>query len=351
MNNVIQKPKRNQSLECIRMIAAMFVVWMHVPFPGDFGNLVNCLARFAVPFFFAVSGYFSYGIMGGKIKKRFVQILKLNVIAIVFCVCIDCLIAVFNGAMLSEKLLYLIPTVEDLAKWFFLHINPFSGHLWYLTAIAFCYGVLWIYCGFFAGKEPDYRMFYIAGFFLFLLRFTVADILAFGEVKLPYYLLRDGLYEGLPLFAMGLFLNQYGQRITENYNLSTGKLLVLFICGILLSLLQWKGLSIQEMPLGAVVQVGSLLLLTARHPNLFDSTKAGSWLVTQFQFLSTWVYILHCGVKDVYISFFQESFISVFTTREDWVYPIVVPFVTIGLCYAGKFVVWFVTKIKRMIAG
>jgi acetyl esterase/lipase len=41
--------------------------------------------------------------MSFQIKKRFVQILKLNVIAIVFCVCIDCLIAVFNGAMLSEK--------------------------------------------------------------------------------------------------------------------------------------------------------------------------------------------------------------------------------------------------------
>ena len=50
------KLHRNETLECCRILAAVFVVFLHVPFPGLLGKTVNCLARFAVPLFFAISG-------------------------------------------------------------------------------------------------------------------------------------------------------------------------------------------------------------------------------------------------------------------------------------------------------
>lgn len=61
---VTMKLQRNQTLECCRILAAVFVVFLHVPFPGTVGKTVNCLARFAVPLFFAISGWFSYGAEG-----------------------------------------------------------------------------------------------------------------------------------------------------------------------------------------------------------------------------------------------------------------------------------------------
>lgn len=53
------KPRsRIQSLECFRLIASMLVVFIHCEGSGEFGSIMNCLARVAVPFFFIVSGYF-----------------------------------------------------------------------------------------------------------------------------------------------------------------------------------------------------------------------------------------------------------------------------------------------------
>lgn len=51
--------QRNQAMECFKMIAAVLVVILHVPFPGKWGGIVTCLANFAVPVFFAITGYFN----------------------------------------------------------------------------------------------------------------------------------------------------------------------------------------------------------------------------------------------------------------------------------------------------
>ena len=54
--------EKNMTLELIKLFAAYMVVFIHVMFQGEFGVLVDALARFAVPLFFWVSGFFSYGI-------------------------------------------------------------------------------------------------------------------------------------------------------------------------------------------------------------------------------------------------------------------------------------------------
>ena len=61
----LKKP-RNQTIDILKLIISFFVVFHHVPFPGIKGEVVKCIARCTVPFFFAVSGYFSYGIGSGK---------------------------------------------------------------------------------------------------------------------------------------------------------------------------------------------------------------------------------------------------------------------------------------------
>lgn len=75
---VTTKLQRNQTLECCRILAAVFVVFLHVPFPGTVGKTVNCLARLAVPLFFAISGWFSYGAEGRKLLRRMGRILLLT---------------------------------------------------------------------------------------------------------------------------------------------------------------------------------------------------------------------------------------------------------------------------------
>lgn len=52
---------RNRTFDLFKWVAALFVLLLHVPFPGDVGGTVRMFARWAVPFFFMVSGYFTYG--------------------------------------------------------------------------------------------------------------------------------------------------------------------------------------------------------------------------------------------------------------------------------------------------
>lgn len=332
MNSSLTSQKQNETLECIRLLACVLVVFAHVPFPGKLGEWIACLFRFAVPFFFAVSGYFSYGKSASRLLGRLKHILLLNLAAIGICLLGDCLVALSWGGSMSEEVLASFPDLKKLARWVFLHINPFGGHLWYLTAIAFCYGAAVLYTGFFPEGKTDYRPLYFTGFFLFLLRYTGADILAFGDVRVDYYLFRDGVFIGLPMFAMGVFLGQYHARILECYRLTAGKLLCVLALGIGLSLLQWKGLSIQELPLGAVVQVMALLLLAAAKPRVPGCGK----LLSQVRFLATWVYIIHLSVKDVYEAFLLPVTAELFGSREAWLRPVLVLIASIALCLLAK---------------
>ena len=50
--------KRNQIVDVFKIVSAIFVVFLHFPFPGYLGKAVFSIARFAVPFFFIVSGYY-----------------------------------------------------------------------------------------------------------------------------------------------------------------------------------------------------------------------------------------------------------------------------------------------------
>ena len=51
---------RNRTLDMVKAICAYAVVLLHVHFPGSAGIIANVLARFAVPVFFMVSGYFCF---------------------------------------------------------------------------------------------------------------------------------------------------------------------------------------------------------------------------------------------------------------------------------------------------
>ena len=59
---------RNHCLDVAKGIACVFVVFMHVEFPGRTGVLVQCVSRFCVPLFFMVSGYYCYAGEGHSVS-------------------------------------------------------------------------------------------------------------------------------------------------------------------------------------------------------------------------------------------------------------------------------------------
>ena len=55
---VAENKQGNLFLYAMKFIAAMAVVIIHTRFPGKAGEAVGAVTRFAVPFFFALSGRF-----------------------------------------------------------------------------------------------------------------------------------------------------------------------------------------------------------------------------------------------------------------------------------------------------
>lgn len=49
---------RNCSLDFCKGVGCIFVVFIHVTFPGGLGQAVKSLGSFAVPLFFMISGYY-----------------------------------------------------------------------------------------------------------------------------------------------------------------------------------------------------------------------------------------------------------------------------------------------------
>ena len=72
---------RNRTFDLFKWAAALFVLLLHVPFPGDVGGTVRMFARWAVPFFFMVSGYFTYGAVqredAGRLVRRMRRLLRI----------------------------------------------------------------------------------------------------------------------------------------------------------------------------------------------------------------------------------------------------------------------------------
>ena len=69
--------KKNKCLNVMKGIGCIGVVFIHVQFPGEFGKVAFLLARYAVPLFFMISGYYAYGACQDKLKCRMKKIIRI----------------------------------------------------------------------------------------------------------------------------------------------------------------------------------------------------------------------------------------------------------------------------------
>lgn len=76
--------KYNYCFDYLKCIACIFVVFMHCEFPGVFGTAVQAISRFCVPFFFMISGYYSYNTSTESSKRKVKRIAKMTIYASVF---------------------------------------------------------------------------------------------------------------------------------------------------------------------------------------------------------------------------------------------------------------------------
>lgn len=318
------------------MIAALFVVMLHYPFPGREGTIVNCLARFAVPMFFAVSGYFNYGVDGNRIAKRAKHILRLNIVGTVMYVLWYIYVLMKIGNINIPEVLKLKLSPVNIVKWLFINVNPFAGHMWYLSALLTAYILLWAYAKFFEGRKISYTPLYIVGICLMSLHFVLSTGSILAGMTVPYLVYRNGLLLGLPMMIFGIFVNEHGDRIVENFRLTSVKSFALMIAGAFLSLLQWKAFGKAEMPVGAFVTVVFLMLFMAHNPQV---PVLGKWLggvMRHMGNVSLAVYITHILFGNMIVLFSAENEKILAIKENGYLNPIAIMLLSVlaGIIYA-----------------
>lgn len=145
--------KSNNSIESMRFIAAFAVILIHYFYPkekdfGDLGLIVNQCARFAVPFFFIVSGYF----LAEKLKQGDKPIVYLNYIKKVLILYIAWQLIYFINPPHGE--IYIrgfwkaysnkLHSVID-QRWDYVIFKGWSQHLWFFLSLALTVGVFFLF--------------------------------------------------------------------------------------------------------------------------------------------------------------------------------------------------------------
>lgn len=323
----IRSSRSNQSMEVFRLVASILVIFAHVHFPGTFGSVVNCFARCSVPGFFAISGFFAYGASGRKLGKRIRGLVRLTVIAFGLELLYSCVLIELEGGSSIGYLRAMIPNAYETAAFLILNINQVRDTFWYLPAALEAMAALWLYVRFQEQDGPvNYRGFYITGFCLFACNLAMGIMGTGTGNPASIFQYRNGLFFGIPLFAMGVFLGQYWQRILSGFELTNAKLVLLVVLCLGFSLTEWYGFGICDVMVGSVTAVLFLMLLMAKNPVISGRPGIGK-VFGILGTLSTAVYVLHSLVIDFYERFLLDRFSGI--SGEAWLRPVIVLAITL----------------------
>ncbi|MBO5864541.1 MAG: acyltransferase family protein [Bacteroidaceae bacterium] len=192
---------RNYSFDTLKLICAIFVIFIHTPQPEIWGNYITPLIRCAVPMFFMISGYFTYGKkdITQSIHKRITQLLTIFSIVFLF---YFSLALIANG---KESLGHL--SILLSYKFILLNSVPYSMHLWYIAAYIYVLYIILL-----VDRFNLYNWLFFITPILLIASLTIGK---YSEIILghcfPTNYTRNFLFTGLPFFALGMIVKKAKQ--------------------------------------------------------------------------------------------------------------------------------------------
>ncbi len=188
--------KRHQPIELLKLIAVFFVVIIHNRFAPPFGFIMDTLARFAVPVFFMITGYFIVG-SPAPLEKLKKQIFKLSEYYIAYVLIY--ILNYFIIALWTNKLMAFKYSLETNIK--SLLISPTMGfHLWYVINIIWVLMIVYIFAHF-----NKLKVLFILSSILHLIGILLSHLsLYLFHKALPLSATRNFLFFGLFYVMLGI---------------------------------------------------------------------------------------------------------------------------------------------------
>ncbi|MGN1420904.1 MAG: acyltransferase family protein [Eubacterium sp.] len=295
---------RNKSLDILKFISSVFIVFIHIMFVGEFGVSVKAVARFAVPIFFMSSGYFSYNaITTGDTKKllnRCLPLLKILAVSIVIYAIFE---LVFTRSYTFLTDLKLMKTYIKL--FVFNNFNDsFFISLWFLVALIYTYLAIAVVVKLKAVRLIKFMP------LLLLVSVLFYDVLTgyMGMVLSQIYV-RNFLFTGLPFFSLGYLLYENTAR-TEKIPRTI--LVLLVIVGAVISLIECKFLNNDgNIYFGTLLMSFSLFEIFVRQTVKIDDERL-SYCLSK---MPLYIYVLHTPINSVFKS------LSLNAAINGYIYP------------------------------
>ena len=255
----------------------------------------------SVPVFFLISGYFYKQDTAAKqAKKIFRLMLIANIIYFVW--------KLFLSIANNELVFFLKSTFtfKNLIKFLIFNESHLQSHLWYLGAILYVTIIVTFICKLKYGKD-----------FLFLAApFLLIGDLIFGKYsiaifhrELPYILVRNWLFVGLPYFTVGIWIKENQIKVKKN------KLIIIIGISTMTSMMErWVLVSNQLNPRRADC-ISTIFLSLSLFLYFLHYVDPGHNFVSKIgREYSTWIYIFHpiiifileeimirIGIFDIYV--------------------------------------------------
>lgn len=253
---------KNHCLNVWKGIAAFAVVLIHCTLPGVPGEIIKGIARFAVPLFFLISGYFAYGREDAVLRRRESHIFRLYVGAVAVYYLWAALRYFLSQRTFAQMGAELFPdggrTVTDLLLF---NRTAMAPHLWFMGALVYCY----LFYRLLARKRLEER-----GYLLIPVLLAANLLLGEGRgltgIAVPVRWIRSFWLTGFPFFLWGSWFACREKQ--GGLQLHRGAGMALVAGGMLLSSVEclWSGYD--ELYVGSILTAGGLFSLALAFPDL-----------------------------------------------------------------------------------
>lgn len=265
-DSVPKRKERNESFDCIRLIAFIGVIFLHLNVTIDMATnetmgSINAVVRFAVPYFFAITGFFLCNAepyaMGRGFRKE---------VVFVACSVAAYLIASYYGfwqwqgvgTSAPASLFFESDWVPDFLKW---NSFGFAYHLWFLFALLYGYVILilWKSC-----RLPNI-IFVLLGMAMMAYRMYLFEF--GGVVDSLADPASSFVFLGFPSLAFGMLLSLVSKWLSK---IPAPISLVVVVLGAWASIQEALEYGLQEIYVGSLIVVLGLFALCLRCPHPFS---------------------------------------------------------------------------------
>ena len=331
----------SNSIDFLKGISCIAVVLIHFNLSGDYGMVVKTLGRFAVPFFFFVSGYFIFDRqmelnsenLKRKLKRTTVLLLKAGLFYLIFCL-------VYNY-LFTKNWNPLVYAGERLTKAriirFFVTTDPFVySHLWFLMAQIECYLFFFVLAKLSVRNMNSVYLFLTSA--ALLVTYTVmvefhAQIIVPSSLAIPgtddqrIYLFNTFPVRALSLVLLGMFCRKIS-RLFNQSDVTKIQLLIMLLLGSVLAIRERFIFKDAQMFIGTYLVLFAFILFL----HTYDVPEKNP-LVFLGRNLSGNVYIFHIAVGYTIRKLMQLTHLYSKTNAGLLVYDMLVVVASVALSF------------------